>query len=704
MMSLTRSFPLHSCPLLLEVQSMEQPLTLDRSKGSIERVELTPALFNTNPFLTYRADVDGLRAIAVLAVLGYHAFPEYFPGGFVGVDVFFVISGFLISEILLKQLRIGAFTFQSFYVRRIKRLFPALSIVLIACLTFGTFALLPDELQALGRDIAAASVSVSNFVLWRESGYFDREAVLKPLLHMWSLGVEEQFYFTWPAMLIFLYRRRISIPGLLMVFAAVSFAANVWLAAVRPTANFYLPMGRFWELGLGCLLAAVRDSSRWRQFQSDQPSVPMWPRSLWFRFRGLLPYIGFALILAAMLGFDDRMSFPSWAALVPTLGAMCLLSASTRSWFSRHVMAQPVLVFIGLISYPLYLWHWPLLSFATIVEGDTPAISVRGAALIASLMLAWLTYRFIERPTRARRGMRVVVVLLGILAALGAMGVLTYVKAGFPYRFDADTRAMRPHPRFDSVCNGMVPSSKLFNYCKTTQSDVPRVLFTGDSRTQAVYDGAVALLGDRYPMMLLARGGCPPLLDVDATDTDKHQDCGESRAAFLEYARHVKPSAVVLVGGGSYYLEHPNVKLNLSGIDSVDKQTAFKRGLERLIMELQAFTNVIYLSEIPGFPSAPSCFLRPLDVPWKQCSPVISRDALLADRSAYNRIVAEVAREFPRMRVIDSVAALCDQNNCSQIHDSGDILYSDAIHLSPAGGKRLVQQSGLAISIRDAMR
>src|ERR1700730_3826549 len=210
--------------------------------------------------LEYRPDVDGLRAVAVIAVVAFHAFPTYFPGGFIGVDVFFVISGFLISTIILKQLRRSTFTVATFYRRRIRRIFPALAIVLAACLLFGWYALLPDELELLGKHVAAASVFVSNFVSWHEVGYFDRDAALKPLLHLWSLGIEEQFYLGWPLLLLLLKNRKGT--GItISLLTAASFVLNLALLYRNPTANYYFPLSRFCERGLGCLLAYYRESS-----------------------------------------------------------------------------------------------------------------------------------------------------------------------------------------------------------------------------------------------------------------------------------------------------------------------------------------------------------------------------------------------------------------------------------------------------------
>jgi peptidoglycan/LPS O-acetylase OafA/YrhL len=203
----------------------------------------------------YRPDIDGLRAIAVLLVVGFHAFPEWLKGGFVGVDIFFVISGYLISRIILTDIHRQQFSFGHFYAKRIKRIFPALIVVLTACFGFGWFVLLPDEFKELGKHIAGGAGFVANFVLWGESGYFDNQAELKPLLHLWSLGIEEQFYFMWPILLIVVTKKRYNVLGLLLVLILASFMFNIRSVNADPVSDFYSPLTRFWELMAGALLA-----------------------------------------------------------------------------------------------------------------------------------------------------------------------------------------------------------------------------------------------------------------------------------------------------------------------------------------------------------------------------------------------------------------------------------------------------------------
>jgi peptidoglycan/LPS O-acetylase OafA/YrhL len=634
--------------------------------------------------LDYRPDVDGLRAVAVIAVVAFHAFPTYFPGGFIGVDVFFVISGFLISTIILKQLRRSTFTLANFYRRRVRRIFPALAVVLAACLLFGWYALLPDEFELLGKHVAAAAVFVSNFVSWREVGYFDREAALKPLLHLWSLGIEEQFYLVWPLLLLLLKNRKGT--GItIALLTAASFALNIALLYRNPTANYYFPLSRFWELGLGCLLAYYRESSAAAAQSAGSPphATNTGARS---RMYSALPVAGFALIIIALFAFDSRTPFPGWAALLPTCGALCLLATPGNTWFQRRVMGNPVIVFIGLISYPLYLWHWPLLSFATILQSEAPSTTVRIVAVALSVALAALTYLLVELPIRRQRRPRVALGLVAGLAILGIAGLSVYAAAGINSRFDLDIRAIRQGPRTDSLCLDSFPGAKtgVVNYCKTTVSSHPAVLFMGDSRSQALYDGSVAVLGRGYPLMLLGRGGCPPLLNVAIDFDARERSCNDTWNQLVKYVRQTQPRVVVLVGGGSSYLSA-----------SASHERAFKQGLRNLIAALPRTSQVIYVREIPGYGSAPACFLRRITLPGGGCAPEMPRSTVESDMAPYNHALDEIQREFPALRVLDSIPILCGPSSCSQRLQSGAIIYSDELHLSPAGARLFAANSGL---------
>lgn len=640
----------------------------------------------------YRAAVDGLRGVAVLAVLGFHAFPEVVSGGYVGVDVFFVISGFLITSIIARQLTHGDFSFADFYWRRVRRLFPALVLVLASTLALGWFLLLPDEFKQLGKHAGAAAAFVANFALWRESGYFDTAAEFKPLLHLWSLGIEEQFYLVWPAMLVALWKLRAALLITLSLLVVASFVLSVNLAASSPVMNFYWPASRFWELGAGCLLALSMERSRRSHEQTLLPDRPLLDIG-----RQLLPLIGLILILTSIMVFDAATPFPSWPALLPVVGSLLILATPENTWIQRHVLGSRPLVWTGLISYALYLWHWPLLSFLNILDAGSPPVAIRATALGLSFLLAWLTYRYFELPVRRHKDLKFNVRLAGSAVAAGIVGLIIYATGGVAQRFDVDIQALRHGPRRDAQCTARFDTGAPINYCRTTAADPPSILFVGDSRAHAIYEVAASLLAPAHSVMLLGRGGCPPLLDVRIEGYDPNeQECEQVWRTFVRYAHLTKPKVVVVVGNGSFLITDPKIELTRAGATAPEsKEAIFEYGTRSLLGELTQFSRVIYLSEIPGFSTAPSCFLRAVRLPSTDCHPERDRDQIELAMAPYTRVIDRMQAAFPGLQLVDSIAVLCADHVCSQRPAGKPVLYSDEIHLSPAGARLLVEHTDL---------
>ncbi len=392
--------------------------------------------------VTYRPDIDGMRALAVLAVLAYHAFPAVLPGGFVGVDVFFVISGCLISGVLAGEMDAGRFSLARFYGRRIRRIFPALCLVLASCLAYGCVVLLPSELSRLGEHVAGGAGFVANLMFWRESGYFDRAAAAKPLLHLWSLGVEEQFYVAWPLLLWGAHRARLDRTACVLALAGASFALNLVAAGRDPAGDFYAPATRLWELSLGALVSEESSSFlniRTRKLLSPgYPSVERFATALAKAFcfffskkKALLAcFLSIALICASAASLNARMVYPGWRAVLPAGGTALLIAAGPDAPVNRW-LSRPAAVFVGLISYPLYLWHWPLLSYATILRRGRPPTPLMAAGLLAAAAcLAWLTWRYVEQPIR-RSGTRArkTAALAVLMAVIGAAGLGVWASA-----------------------------------------------------------------------------------------------------------------------------------------------------------------------------------------------------------------------------------------------------------------------------------
>ena len=370
-----------------------------------------------SPTQAYRTDMEGLRAISVLFVVLYHAVPDTFSGGFIGVDSFFVISGFLITTILLRN---KTFSIVDFYCRRIRRIFPALIMLILFCAVFGGFVLLPNEYRLLGKHMVAAAFFVSNMAFLNEAGYFNSAAEVRPLLHLWSLGLEEQFYLLWPLVVYALRRQRRVLLGGSLVLAAISFALNVYKIGSDTVFAFYLPPTRFWELLAGCVIAQVYF------FQPEKRRHRHWDHGLAVIGLGLLVFGFFHITnLIPCLGF--------WMT-IPVLGSACIIMSGPDAWVNRAILSNPMAVWFGRISYPLYLWHWPLLAFSRAMDLDGTA---HAGSLALSVVLAWLTYRYLEQPVRQGWGGRRTAWLLGVsLLGMGAVGGLFYTTDGLPSRFD----------------------------------------------------------------------------------------------------------------------------------------------------------------------------------------------------------------------------------------------------------------------------
>ncbi|MBS7404399.1 MAG: acyltransferase, partial [Oxalobacter sp.] len=371
----------------------------------------------------YRPDIDGLRALAVFAVFIFHAFPKAMRGGFVGVDIFFVISGFLISSIIFSQLESGSFSFWNFYSRRIRRIYPTLITVLLACLGFGWFYLLSDEYAQLGKHVAGGAGFISNFLLWFESGYFDNAAETKPLLHLWSLGIEEQFYIIWPLLLWLLWKKRFNLLVVSFVLAVVSFGLNLYFYHADPIADFFSPQTRFWELLCGAMLAwislhpaqlTLKPGLFYRETTIGE-TPDFYTR--FFRYRHILSSAGALLLVLSIVFVKQTASrnYPGIWAVFPVLATMLLIAAGKDGWFNKQVLSNKVLVWFGLISYPLYLWHWPLLAMARIVLLDEPPLWWRITVFPVGILLAWITTRFIENPLRFGKYGNIKTVLLFVL-------------------------------------------------------------------------------------------------------------------------------------------------------------------------------------------------------------------------------------------------------------------------------------------------
>ena len=663
----------------------------------------------------YRPDIDGLRAIAVLSVVGFHAFPLEVRGGFIGVDIFFVISGFLISTIIFDGLEAGRFSFLEFYGRRIKRIFPALALILLVSYAFGWFALFPHEYAQLGKYIVAGAGFVSNIVLWNDSGYFDNFAETKPLLHLWSLGIEEQFYIVWPLLLWLAWRFRIRFLGFTIALAAASFALNIFGIYIDDVSTFYSPQTRFWELLTGSLLAWHRLHGR-DEISALQRTVTGrlgkisnagTSEDLSATVRHVQSWSGAFLIAFALLFLTKAHSFPGWWALLPTLGAALIIAGGPSSGFNRKVLSHPLIVWFGLISYPLYLWHWPLLSFARIIVGQVPTAGIRITAVALSVPLAWLTYILLEKPIRrgAYTGFKVTVLVV-VMGAVGDIGYACYRSDGLTDRAsikNAETAlgdlSWGPEDNSDAMCRKYFTK---FNYCKLAVDAQPTVALIGDSHANQFFPG----LAEQYRkknenLVMLGRAACPPLIDILSRYRGKYDWCGNSSSdALKEIANLSSVRTVILAANwhlyvnGSRFAEHyrtlPPWEIRIIGEPTEeDNIDVFSEQLKKTIEFLKLHSkNVIVVKQIPelNFEVSHCLVLRPFEISRKETRCETASGEVKAYLEEYSKYLERVLADEPGVTVWDPYPYFCDDRKCISITD-GKPLYRDDVHLSKLGSE-----------------
>jgi peptidoglycan/LPS O-acetylase OafA/YrhL len=666
--------------------------------------------------IRYRPDIDGLRGISIIAVILFHMFPGFLRGGYIGVDVFFVISGYLISGIIVGGLNAGRFRFRDFYRNRVKRILPALVLVVATAYAVGWFTLLPDEFAQLGRHAAASMVFVENFRLWNEAGYFDTASAAKPLMHLWSLSIEEQFYLVYPLCLWAAWRAGLNLEMVVLLLGLVSFGYNINGLGHHPVRTFFLPHARMWELMAGGVLAC-----RQGRVRTEPVGTPDWLadrlRRIAFHpviFRRLLPLdrhdailrnlaagIGLILILAAAAGFKSNTPYPGWHALLPVAGAWLVILAGPLAWCNRVLLADRRLVFVGLISYPLYLWHWPILSFLRIVGGDMPPVAVRCAAIAASGLLAWLTYRLVERPIRfgvtGKAGRLRVAALVGLALMLGVVGYGTVIGHGLRFR-----TAVAMNPAFSSGqvdmpidyvvagCGLDAQSQPDFRWYQHDNRGPAKFALFGDSKANALSTGIFrgSDAGGRW--IFIGQSEFAPVISAAPIFAAYQQD---ARLGLDQIAGDGGIKLVVLtMAARTLFIIHSD-----SSLEDLPKnpnlEAAFD-GLDRTVGTLVAAgKKVVITIDNPELRAPLYCISRVtaiepvnrlfgLDQKRQGCR--ISYRHHLEISSQYRVLLSRLSEKYPqRLRIFDPSDLLCDIENdvCASSMDQR-LLYRYTDHIS----------------------
>ncbi len=652
---------------------------------------------------SYRSEIDGLRAFAVLSVVIFHAFPDWLRGGFIGVDIFFVISGFLITSNIFQGLERGEFDFTDFFGRRIRRIFPALILVMAGSLVFGWFVLLADEYAQLGKHIVASALFIINFLLAGESGYFDNIAETKPMLHLWSLAIEEQFYIIWPVVLWLAWKGKFNLLITSLAVGLISFYLNLQLAHSRPIQTFFWPIGRFWELLIGSILAWLTLYERERfmkaKFWIDQ-YIEKFICVKKLRFGdssifNVMSLSGLILLISGIFQINESLPFPSFWGIIPTFGAVLIISAGSKAGLNRLFFMNPIAVWFGLISYPLYLWHWPILSFLQIVYGELPDIDIRVCAVLVSVLLAWLTYKFVERPIRfgSGRGHKTILLVLGLFF-VGSIAWYVNKNNGETHynhalKYISDAKDDWAYP------DGLHRSADVERVFVTSEKPV-QVIFLGDSHIEQYGPRVVDLYkeGLSKEVAFITGGGCAPIPHVFE---DHHKDCFGLLRRFKQVLKD-NPIETIVIGAdfnGYFGRIHSKLSDNTFYYKNGDIYVPFyepngqilaKRSMYDFTSELAKKYRVAVLLDLPTDPKFhPNFLLGQSDT--KRSVPLsrVINNVQFSQAEFQIELAIEMTDNFRGrgVAIVDQASVICPKNLCSALDTQGRPIYKDTQHMRP---------------------
>ncbi len=631
--------------------------------------------------------------MAVLPVVFYHAGLSGFSGGYVGVDVFFVISGYLITRIIYDEMLEGRFSILHFYERRARRILPALFAVLITTFVVGWFWLSPSDYKAMAQSAGTVLVFLSNIWFWQNSGgYFDGATDYLPLLHTWSLAVEEQFYIFFPILLMLLVRFRAALTVVLIV-VAVSLALAIWATPRMQSASFYLLPTRFWEMGMGSLLAIGLTTT----------NAPRW-------LREAAGALGLGAIVVAVTTYDSTTLFPGLSALAPVLGAGALIWAGTvgGSLAGQLLSWRPV-VFVGLLSYSLYLWHWPIMAFARnrLFQLDLPPAWQVGTILL-SLFMAWLSWRFVERPFRAGRGFSLtrnaIFVFSGVgIALLGAMSFGVTTSNGAETRFSQSELDILEGLGRDAqarTCGGARPVEEL---CVFNESDTQAGswLFWGDSHAESMLPAILEVATLRGQRLAYANQlACAPLPDADRLEWPflEREECHRFKT---EVEQHILASGaydtVILHGRWKAYVEDQDFDIDLVAREGTSLAGVAPEGENAVVLEAaltslvgrltEGGINVILVGPVPEIPWDVADRMKAVVLYEEQMPSPPSRELVLKNQARTEAVLAKVA-DVTGVSYVAVAPVVCD--TACPTHDGMVAYYRDDHHMTPVGAERLL--------------
>ena len=639
--------------------------------------------------MKYRPEIDGLRALAVLPVILFHAGFEWFAGGYVGVDVFFVISGYLITTIIISELEEGEFSFITFYERRARRILPALFFVMAVCLPFAWLWLTPNDLKDFGQSLVAVSTFSSNIHFWLESGYFDTNAELKPLLHTWSLAVEEQYYILFPIFLILVWRLGITwVLISLSVIFFVSFGVAQWGAYNSPSAAFFLLPTRGWELLIGTFAAFyLRYKNHLRSKSIDQA----------------LSLLGFIMIIYSILVFDETTPYPSSYTLIPTIGTGLLIIHAVPKTLINKLLSLKFLVGIGLISYSTYLWHQPLLAFARHRLLGEISESILIALCFVSLIFAWFSWRFVETPFRNQKKLsrkNALFFFMVCIVIFSSIGLSMHLENGYRDRvnFTDELANSFERPALESCFNTPFNHSAEQWGCILGKSEgETNFIFFGDSHSvslKTLIDEKAKKTGNK--VFYTGSAGCLPFIGIHVRRDDQYiNNCHLLNERVFKLAKSTDLDGIILVARWSSYTLGD---YDFNGSDFVSDREKGPFGLQHSIetfisalgVTIDNFNSIgvpIHIITQPPhqkYPSQSAYFLSSLGI-----GSIESLSVKRSDFEALNEITINAFYDHEdKLNIYNITDLFCDEFVCP-IGERDRSFYLDDDHLSGHGATKL---------------
>lgn len=658
----------------------------------------------------YRPEIDGLRAISVGAVIAFHAGAEWFPGGYVGVDVFFVISGYLLTGIIGRDIASDRFSIGNFYSRRVRRILPALLGLIVTSAIAGVFILTPGDFEVFGRSALYTLAGSGNIFFYLYTGYFDPAATTMPLLHTWSLGVEEQFYVVWPALLWILARMTGKNPIILaagcVAVAVASFVLNVVATHQNLLAAFYLPQNRGWELALGgCLTLIPRNTGS---------QLPRWVIEI-------SAAAGLLVIAATVFLLKAQIAYPGFYGLLPVGGAMAFLWASDRPSLAGTLLATRPFRFFGKISYSLYLYHWPALVFYRHFNGNKPLSVWEMASLVGvTILVSWLSWRCIEQPARrGRAAMGRVLVTAGAAAAVVASICIAIVSMqGFPQRLPEPVRGLGSmEAMWTWDCPKMQTVGGSAGTCilgRDWTSAATKIALWGDSNAAQAMPIVAHAIG-KLDVAAAFFGGCSPVVDPEVAivggnpDRNWARDCGEGRDKIIEVINRDDSISTILLVSSWASVAHSMVRNNDETPETAHSMTLFGQSLDALLDRIaKKGRTIVIVGEIPKFPLDPiPCVISELSslLRKERCADDLGKMgmAFFQEYQAETQDILTQKCSGGRCIVVYPERGLCNAEACTVIINN-EFIYRDPGHsrrnLKPETFVLLAEKMGLTELMR----